>query len=458
MKAHYKNVVRYEVTAVCAQPMHIGSGENDGSVLTRESNGIPFIQGTSLAGAFRDYVEQARGDKDAAELFGGRDTSLKQNQVSHIVFSEGNFTPEKFSMEMRTRVSICGETGSVNQKKLKGAEKTSGQVLDLEYIAKGSEFSFLIYLFDGSSEIVKECLAALHKGILTLGGMGTIGCGKVRLAKVTENSYDMSKETDRAAWNGLQADGIQGTGSDILEEIKEIQPENPYYELKATIRLKTPFLIRANEVERETIQNLLTSEDAKTAPEKLPDAMPITVGSGKNVECILPGSSQKGVFRSRMETIAEYLSPDIKEKLEAAFADRSICMFEDAVITDQKTKLQPRIHINKLSGGVMYQKLFTEMTVSGKADLRILVAKESGKENALSAKQILGLLLYVLRDFQIGAVTMGSGVGIGRGYLEVETVEIADQDTCFSMQEPENAGAFVGECLKALHDDRKEAC
>lgn len=450
MKAKYQKVICFDVEAECIQPMHIGSGEMDGSVLVREADGLPFIQGTSLAGAFQDYVRRTIGNDEADYLFGSFDIKQNRNQKSSIVFSEGNFEEKSLHMEMRTRVSINGATGSVNAKKIQGSDFSSGQVLDMEYISPGSRLSFLVYLFDADPETVKRCFAAMHKGFLTIGGMNTIGCGRVKLVKVTEQEYDMTKEQDRTAWSRMSvSQRNRSGGTDITEELQQMELNSPYYEITAQISLRTPFIIHANEVDGNVASELLHLKDSGSVP----DEMPILNGQK---EFIIPGSSLKGVFRSRMETIAGYLPVDTS-KLTEAFENKSSCMFEDAVIKGTKESgaaiSQPRIRINKISGGVMDKKLFSEMTIGGDSELHVYVVKDIQKEHSLKAEAVLGLLLYVLRDLQIGAVSLGSGAGIGRGYIKVGNIKIRDNEKImadFSMEQPQTAGAFVTDCLAAL--------
>lgn len=50
----YQKIIKYLVTAVCAQPLHIGSasGEKE-EVLVHPTDDRPFIQASSLAGVLR---------------------------------------------------------------------------------------------------------------------------------------------------------------------------------------------------------------------------------------------------------------------------------------------------------------------------------------------------------------------------------------------------------------------
>ena len=59
VKFKYNEIIKYEVIAVCTQPLHVGSAVGDKEeVLIHPVDDIPFIQATSIAGVFRNYYEK----------------------------------------------------------------------------------------------------------------------------------------------------------------------------------------------------------------------------------------------------------------------------------------------------------------------------------------------------------------------------------------------------------------
>lgn len=456
MKALFQKIHQFYIEVECSQPMHVGCGEDSSEVLVKQSSGLPFIQGTSIAGAFSSYVETVYGKEKKEKYFGSSDGENGVLGKSVLVFSEGKFQKGKLEIEMRTRVSLDGGTSSVKSELLQGTNARSGQVMDMEYIVKGSSLCFFVYAFDDGGYIVRECLAALNRGQIQLGGKNTIGCGKVKLTCVTYRQYDMQKEEDRKAWQNTPVGAEDsGAGADILEELLQIPVSGINYVIVADMELKTPFLLKANGIDEEVAMSLLHMKDENS----LPDAMPLLDG---RKDFIIPGSSLKGVFRNRFEMIGNYLG--IKpETVNGVFEDRSDIFFEDAVICNAKEEgravNQPRIHINKLTGSVMDKSLFCEMTIGGKASIRITVPKKFSGGVGMDAKAEIGFLLYILRDIHVGAVTLGSGAGIGRGYMKIGNVRIYDGDETqaeFAMDNPGQAGAFADSCVKAAASLRKE--
>lgn len=458
MKALFQEIHKFYIEAECKQPMHVGCGEESSEVLVKHSSGLPFIQGTSIAGAFSSYVEDVFGKEEQEKYFGSSDAENGIIGKSALVFSEGSFQPDKLQIEMRTRVRLDGGTGSVKSEVLQGTNAKSGQVMDVEYITRGSALSFCIYAFDEGKEIVQECLAALNRGEIQLGGKNTIGCGKVEVTCVKYRHYDMRKAEDRSAWQNTQVGAEDDSaGTDILDEIREMPVSHVKYVLAADMELRTPFLLKANEIHEEVAMAMLQIKEENA----LPDAMSLLDGKK---DFVIPGSSLKGVFRNRFEMIADYLGVE-PETVKLVFEDKSDLSFEDVVICGAKGEgqaiNQPRIHINKLTGSVMDKSLFWEMTIGGNTSLTITVPQNSKKKDGMSAKAKIGFLLYILRDIHMGAVTFGSGAGIGRGYMKIGSVRIYDGDETnklaeFTMDCPTQAGVFADSCVKAAASLRKE--
>lgn len=459
MKALFQKIHQFYVEAECSQPMHVGRGEDSSEVLVKHSSGLPFIQGTSIAGAFSSYVEAVYGKEKKEKYFGSSDGENGISGKSALVFSEGKFQTEKLEIEMRTRVRLDGGTGSVKSELLQGTNAKSGQVMDMEYIAKGSSLCFSVYAFDDGRDIARECLAALNRGQIQLGGKNTIGCGKIKLTCVTYRQYDMQKEEGRKAWQNTSVGAEDSrTGTDILEELLRIPVSSINYVIAADMELKTPFLLKANGIDEETAMSVLHRKDE----DSLPDAMPLLDG---RKDFIIPGSSLKGAFRNRFEMIGNYLGIE-PQTVNCVFEDRSDISFEDAVIRNAKEEgravNQPRIHINKLTGSVMDKSLFWEMTIGGKTSIKITVPKNFSRGAGMDAKAEIGFLLYILRDIHVGAVTLGSGAGIGRGYMKIGNVRIYDGDETqklaeFAMDNPSQAGKFADSCVKAAASLRKGA-
>lgn len=166
-----------------------------------------------------------------------------------------------------------------------------------------------------------------------------------------------------------------------------------------------------------------------------PDSVNIQNAKG---DYIVPGSSFKGSIRSQMKKIAGYLEKkgqiaSASSVMAGAFGreaaaddtgSRGSLFFEDTVVGDRdandRAEISHRIHIDRFTGGTFEKALFTEKDISGDMTFRISIL-----DNTASA-QSCGLLLLALRDLSIGRFSIGSGASVGKGFIEVDTIEIED--------------------------------
>ena len=87
--------------------------------------------------------------------------------------------------------------------------------------------------------------------------------------------------------------------------------------------------------------------------------------------------------------------------------------FEDAKL-EENTSVISRIRINKFTGGVIRNGLFSEEPISSKIKFTITL----DAENHVGC----GLILYALRDLGLGLYNLGSGGSIGRGFITVSNI------------------------------------
>ena len=88
IKAKYTKILKYEIEAEAESALHIGNGmSNEGEVLVDDRTGEPFIQGTSVAGAFLEAA-----DEEQKKYFGNRNEQKgASDNKSRITFSDVHF-------------------------------------------------------------------------------------------------------------------------------------------------------------------------------------------------------------------------------------------------------------------------------------------------------------------------------------------------------------------------------
>ena len=445
-KAKYRYVVKYRVLLKCITPMHIGSGDNvNGEILIHSVTGLPFVQGTSLAGIFSEYVSSENGEVVQAYLFGDAANEDINKRKSKVIFSDAQFVAGTVLLEERTRVKINGASGSVDGAVVTGQEIVSGQLLKTEYITSGAELFFEIHMLlpeiGTSTAIIEKCLKSMGQGRILIGGQLSNGCGQTAIKKIEKAEYDLTKEKERTAWREDSQEGLHDITDEITSKAGDVV--QGVYEVLVDAEFDKSVLVKGTYVKPDLIV-----KGRKEDTSRLPDAMNITNGNG---DYILPGSSIKGTLRSRIESIAGYLQLG-KDLIEDFFEGKPRIYFEDAIISESSARSVTRIHINKFTGGVMNGAKFEEMVVDGNCRLRIRIEKNDGSEGA---KAMCALLLLAIRDLAIGAVNFGSGASIGRGFAAVNAIVVREDGNTMARIIPKDAEiqggkGFVQDCMKTL--------
>ncbi|MCD7826426.1 MAG: RAMP superfamily CRISPR-associated protein [Clostridiaceae bacterium] len=445
-KPIYECIDKYVVYAACVGPMHVGGTDEKSEVLIHPITGVPFIQATSICGALRDYYSQITGENpnSVKRLFG--DTS--NTSESRIRFTDGVFDPDPdLRLELRPRICLDNESGTAGTKQVSGLSDTkSGQKFDMQYVGSGAKFHFEIFLYDSTEEesvMLQTALAALHAGEIQFGGQKSNGCGYIEIQDLQFRHYDMRQPLDRKAW-------IQESESDLKSiELPKIERtlHSDIYEIEVMASTEGELLVKGIAVEK-------FGKDE-------PKAVNLKDARGR---FIIPGSSVKGAIRNRMEMIADYLGKDESLIFEGfgrsseseSEGIRGNLRFRDVVVGNENGEdcaLRTRIHIDKLTGGVMNGALFSELNVYG--DLKLCM-NVSDRRNA---KAVTGLLMLALRDLAYKMYALGSGQSVGKGYLDVKEIRIRDLQQgkeCILNHAFEAAGdrAILDQCMAALRETR----
>ncbi len=391
MGATFDYVLKYDVQLTCASPLRTGSTYGGTEDVLRDTNGIPFFQASSLAGSLRCWLEAAEGKRQADALFGS------SSRMSELLFTDIRFA-ESTDTALRPRLRIDWNTGAA-------ADKAK---FDVANLSVGSRGSFTVLWFgtrerwETSHQSITRMLAALHRGQIRLGAQKSNGFGLVHL-QVQFCRFDMTRQKDRESWLDRVDTDLQRLALPELENAGALR-----FVVKAradSILIKSP--------QRERAGN---------------DKKSVFVNIRENGTPILPGSSVKGAVRSRVTAIARQMGVS-DAIVNAAFGrgdlrgnaeDNGIAgkiFFSDAALRLPRRTAISRIRIDRLTGGVITKGLFTEQPLCSPVTMEI-EAPASGHD------QVCALLVFALRDLGLGLYTLGSGSSVGRGRMNVESIEI----------------------------------
>ena len=384
MQPTFTLAVVYHVQATCCTPLHSSDSLGNVDAVLRTPQGQAYLQGSSLAGALKDYALKNLGESRTAAILGSTKGS------GSLIVSDAYFSPDA-RQEMRPRLRINGHSASAD----------NGGKFDIAHMASGSQFSFeLTWLgteqTESETKDVEQLLSALNSGQIFLGGQKSNGFGRVELTAARQR-YNLMDNTDRSSWLERKFDGEPVC-------LSEIQPENI-----------VTFILHG-QADRILVKDSAPVHDKEGS---------LMVNLTENGQPVLPGSSIKGAVRGQVKRIAEYLGIEDK-RVNALFGrgdegqDQGLagCVrVEDVLLSPNYKQSISRIRINRFTGGVINTGLFREEPLCSKLTLKITAPADDLVG--------CGLLVYALRDLGNGMYNLGSGDAIGQGYLKGERLEIS---------------------------------
>lgn len=399
MNATFTTAIRYFVDILCESPLRTGGSVRDPKSILLDAYQEPFVQGTSLAGAFRSWREDP-------SLFPGME------QRSPLSFSDLRLQAsleddQTVQTVIRPRVRIDGK---------RGTSKGTGK-FDMAALPAGTRGSFEL-IWTGhedphqAAERIEQYLSALNNGEITLGAQKSNGFGRVRIT-VRRRLYRMTDPADLEAW-------LKGSA------VEDAQPIG----LSSRMEQSVLFTVTA-----QVPSILVKAPGSNTGGSKAQNAYGkkgrTTTVFTQIEECgqrLIPGSSLKGCIRSQMTRICAPLNYETAA-LERLFGHENrrgtggaagVVRFSDGHLTREKTVKVPRIRINRLTGGIIDRSLFSDEAVDAglSFEIRIPAAHKAG----------CAMLLYALRDLGLGLYELGSGTAVGRGRLSSTRIQISHAD------------------------------
>lgn len=199
---NHKHIARFTIEATT--PLAIGSGVENAitdQLVMRDANGMPYIPGTSLAGALRSALQGYHFDgADSNTLFG--DEACQQGSLliisnaclrgtnGHVV--EGiNQTDDEFLnhykvLPIRQHVRITHKGVGANQAKF-----------DQEVVYKGTRFVFELTMHGGQPSVWMRLVESIVSQFPIIGGGSRNGFGHFEVVAYSTRSFDMKNPGDR---------------------------------------------------------------------------------------------------------------------------------------------------------------------------------------------------------------------------------------------------------------------
>ena len=451
-----------KLTGYLDSPLSVGSGEQeetDADILL-DARGVPFIPGSTLAGALRAYNKELGLEKESDQLFGtpfGGTPGTKGDRQSRI-----------FCYDTYLNNATTSIRNGVKLGKNKTAE--SGAKYEIQVIERNAAFCMRIEIIEREDLLSKETniqevgnrdrlwvkrwVHGFLSGELRIGSRSNRGFGKLIIESAKVKRFQMEQQDDYL--EGLEWNWDNDSAFDKAETIE------CKYSINEKRNLCTEHLL---EVPLEIPYTLLvrTYSAVFRKGEDLPDYGQLTV-KNKGEQAVIPGSSIAGAFRSHIakivKRIAEFqsweetqkkLEPffgtwiDGKEKGETLLASRVI--FEEIVVNGGNGLPMNRVAIDRFTGGTVEGALFEEIPwANGNVTFRVRWKKSKDDEcNKMSShKVICGMLLWAILDLQSGILPLGGETAIGRGIFRkpkdqkseicLDGKSLCESETCEYMQ------------------------
>lgn len=400
-----KSKIYYYVRMELLSPISIGNGDDlltDHDCL-RNSKGVPFIPGTSLAGVFSHYLS----DEMLALFTPKIGDEYKQ---SPYYISDANIVLD----DKKRNVSTSIRDG-VKLKPDKIAE--DGAKFDFEIVESSTKFDFRIEVIvrdhdniDKMKKVVDVILHGLNSGEILLGYKSKRGYGKVKIEDVKIKEFTKNSLEEMLLFDKYQMDKYD------QYSIPDIDNENKYDYMQVHLRQVGGISIRkysatAGEVDFEHVTS--------------------------NGKPVIPGTSWNGLIRRQ---IAEYLDDDIisnccvkindwfgEAKKRDTTGRASNIIIEESIIQDAKRIQITRNKISRFSAGVSNHALFSEVSYFNGDTVLGIKVKKSIEEDPDNSR-IIGVLSLVIKDIDNGFIALGGQTAIGRGLFKVLKVTLNGEE------------------------------
>lgn len=391
MNSVVKRIV-YRIELLFVSPVNVSSGlegTTDSDVL-RDYDGHPFISGSSIAGAFRAYVQSKNNGNDIFGFANDEDGKMSPVFISDLKFNKS---------ETDIRDSVALDENKITKE---------GAKFDFEVIQGNSKGYFYIELTireKDNEELLVGALNEIFNGIhlkeIRLGsnktrGYGIIDIDQIKKREFTKNNFLDYKDCYREPfWKK----NVKAYDLDYSTKGHMVSIEVP-------LRLKGGISIRKYAVKKNA-----------------PDFEHIT-----DHGCpVIPGTSIMGALRHRIKEIIKELDKDglyglyPNKMIDEMFgfvsgkdAHISGVIVDEMVIEGAKALEMTRTGISRFENSARNGALYKEKTyVDGTFTLRLSVCKENPNMD-----WIIGILLLAVKDLQNGFLAVGGQTSIGRGIFE----------------------------------------
>lgn len=399
------------VTLKTLTPLKIGTSKVDflqDMPVNRDFNGLPFIQGSSIAGVLRKKFQQR-----ADEIFGYEKEKGDEGEASKVKISNALLVDEKGKVHEK----LIGEKSkflkifdnlpvrehtAINHR---GVAKEHSKY-DEEVVFRGAKFRFMIE-YEGDWETFEEILEKINTPSFRLGGRTTNGFGNFKAEKILYESMDNEK----------YAEFKPSLNTELNSEFTKKGTEKDYKHYRLCIKPESFFIFGNGEGDSEA--------DLTELKEHFVD---YENGGLGELEVVIPASSVKGALSHRVafyynleeKNWAEKRINQEKETNPAVIAlfgekkhkkrgSKGKVYISEAYKREYYEKVFDHVKIDRFTGGAVDTALFNEKAVLTDEIIIDVYVKDDVEQRYLK------LLEKAFDDVVNGMLPLGYGVNKGHG-------------------------------------------
>ncbi len=405
MSEHISKKIYYRIEFELLSAMNIGSGDNrfsDKDVI-KNSRGIPYIPGTSIAGVYREYINKNYADISCNDYFG-------EVVINRLVDNE-TLESAKESLIKVYDANVISDTAVVTKRDCVGLDKYKtvrhGAKFDFEVVEPGIRFVTYIEQdfyndrqVDVGSLLVKQWLS---NGFI-FGSKTMRGLGSTRVTAVSTISFNFNDKQQKMNWLDFNMyDNNERTWKEIsIQEEKDCNHAINTNVINISLKQKSGISIRKYTTAVNSPDDLQADYSQLTS-----------VINGKE-KPIIPGTSWAGAFRHQMEKLSE-------GSLNALFGDKgskSLIKFSESIIEDAKSKIITRNAINRFTAGTVDGALYTEKYYYDGDTVLTIEFPANVSEKCVKA------VVTLILDLHFGFMAVGGLTSVGRGLFEITHISI----------------------------------
>ena len=423
----------YAVSVSLASPLHVSSGQDmiSNADVLRNKDGIPFIPGTSLAGAFRNYMMLKKNEAGMMGYSKEQEGKMSSLFISDL-YLESITNDSQIQTSLRDGVALT-------------RERTVENKFDMEIVETGAKgilyFNFLVREKENEEEykkLIHFILQGMQEGELRIGGKRTRGFGRFSIEQIYEKRFTKEMVLEwlefEKAEKELSSYGKGFVYQDWIKTVQKIQAQ--YIKVSIPLRLTGGLSIRRysckpNEADYEQITC--------------------------NGVSVIPGSTWAGVIRKDVCDILEMIGckqHQIEMLCNQWFGystektqEQSLIVFGESKLQGDVRLVMTRNKIDRFDASTKEGALYTEISsFGGTTTLEILVKKDRKKDYL----PLVGILHLVIENIQKGYLAVGGQTAVGRGIFEADK----ERTVIWSELETESIGALYNliECLNGGHE------